>query len=89
VCEIAPIPSPPAVTLQCYPPGLEIFVKRVVGLFAFTTMLASVLCGDWKIVTRNGNSTVTEFFKGTMTRTDLSPAYATVLDIDHRRQVNW
>jgi hypothetical protein len=52
-------------------------------------MLGSLLYGDWKIVTRTGNSSVTEFFKGPLIRTDSLPAYTTVLDFDHRRQVNW
>jgi hypothetical protein len=64
-------------------------VKRIVWLFAFTPMLGSLLYGDWKIVTRTGNSSVTEFFKGALIRTDSLPAYTTVLDFDHRRQVNW
>jgi hypothetical protein len=64
-------------------------VKRIVWLFAFTPLLASVLYGDWKIVTRTGSSSMTEFFKGSLIRTDSSPAYVTVMDINHRRQVNW
>ena len=52
-------------------------------------MLGSVLYGDWKIVTRIGNSSVTEFFKGALIRQDYLPAYTSVLDFDHRRQVNW
>ena len=67
-------------------------MKRIVWLFAFTPMLGSVLYGDWKIVTRTGNSSVTEFFKGALIRTDSTdslPAYTSVLDYDHRTQVNW
>jgi len=61
----------------------------MICLFAFTPMLGSVLYADWKIVTRTGDSGVTEFFKGALRRTDSSPAYTTVLDLNHRRQVNW
>ena|SRR5215472_7959021 len=61
----------------------------MICLFAFTPMLGSVLYADWRIVTRTGDSGVTEFFKGALRRTDSSPAYTTVLDFDHRRQVNW
>jgi hypothetical protein len=64
-------------------------VKRIICLFAFTQLLASALFADWKIVTRTGNSSVTEYFKGALIRTDPLPAYATVMDFDHRRQVNW
>ena len=64
-------------------------MKRIIRLFAFTPLLANVLLGDWKIVTTTGNNTVTEFFKGTLVRTDSSPEYATVIDYDHRRQVVW
>ena len=64
-------------------------VKRIVWLFAFTPMLGTVLYGDWKIVTRTDNSSVTEFFKGALIRQDYLPAYTSVLDFDHRRQANW
>jgi hypothetical protein len=64
-------------------------VKRIIRLFALTSLLASVLDGDWKIVTRTGNSSVTEFFKGEMIRTDSSPAYTTVMDFNRRQQVTW
>ena len=59
-------------------------MKRIVCLFAFTPMLGSVLYGDWKTVTRIGNSSVTEFFKGALIRQDYLPAYTSVLDFDHR-----
>jgi hypothetical protein len=52
-------------------------------------MLGSVLYGDWKIVTKTGDSSVTELFKGALMRTDSLPAYTTVLDFDQRRQINW
>ena len=52
-------------------------------------MLGSVLYADWRIVTRTGDSSVTEFFKGALRRTDSLPSYTTVLDFDHRRQINW
>ena len=32
---------------------------------------------------------MTEYFKGTRVRTDSFPLYTSVLDYDHRRQVNW
>jgi hypothetical protein len=64
-------------------------VKRIIWLFAFTPLLASVLLGDWKIVTTTGNGSVTEFFKGELVRSDSSPEYSTVIDYDHRRQVTW
>ena len=64
-------------------------MKRIVCLFALIPMLGDRLYADWKIVTRTGDSSVTEFFKGALMRTDSLPAYTTVLDFDHRRQVNW
>ena len=45
-------------------------------------MLESALCADWKIVTRTGDSSETEFFKGALMRTDSLPAYTTALDFD-------
>jgi hypothetical protein len=64
-------------------------MKRIVSLFAFMPMLGSLLYADWKIVTKTGDSSVTEFFKGALMRTDFSPTYTTVLDFDHRREVRW
>jgi hypothetical protein len=64
-------------------------VKRIVGMFALTPMLGSVLYADWKIITRTSDRKVAEFFKGALTRRDSLPAYTTVLDFDNRRQVNW
>jgi hypothetical protein len=64
-------------------------VKRIILLIALTTLLPSVLYGDWKIVSRTGDSTMTEFFKGELIRTDSSPAYTTVMDFNHRQQVAW
>jgi hypothetical protein len=52
-------------------------------------MLGGVLYADWRMVTRIGDSSVTEFFKGALMRTDSSPAYTTVLDFDHRRRLHW
>jgi hypothetical protein len=52
-------------------------------------MLAALLHADWKIVTRTGDTTLTEYFKGALQRCDSSPAYTTVLDFDRRRQFNW
>ena len=60
-------------------------MKRLACLFAMPALLSA----DWKIVTRTGASTLTEYFKGSLTRTDSSPAYTTVMDSEHRRQVNW
>jgi len=60
-------------------------VKRIAWLFA----MPALLCADWKIVTRTGSNTLTEYFKGSLMRTDASPVYTTVLDFEHRRQVNW
>jgi hypothetical protein len=51
--------------------------------------MPTLLCADWKIVTRTGDHTTTEYFKGSLTRTDPSPSYTTVQDFDRRRQVNW
>lgn len=48
-----------------------------------------LLCADWKIVTRTGDSTLTEYYRGSLKRTDSSPFCTTVLDFEHRRQVNW
>jgi hypothetical protein len=60
-------------------------VKRLAYLFAMPALLSA----DWKIVTRTGDRTLTEYFKGSLSRTDSSPAYTTVMDSEHRRQVNW
>lgn len=59
-------------------------MKRIAWLFA----MPALLCADWKIVTRTGSNTVTEYFKGSLMRTDASPAYTNVLDFEHRRQVS-
>ncbi|HEY1341307.1 MAG TPA: hypothetical protein VGF59_27545 [Bryobacteraceae bacterium] len=60
-------------------------MKWIACLFA----MPALLCADWKIVTRTGGATMTEYFKGSLTRKDSSPVYTTVLDFEHRRQVNW
>ena len=60
-------------------------MQRLACLFAMPALLSA----DWKIVTRTGDSTLTEYFKGSLSRTDSSPAYTTVMDSEHRRQVNW
>jgi hypothetical protein len=60
-------------------------VKRLACLFAMPALLSA----DWKIITRTGESTLTEYFKGSLTRTDSSPVYTTAMDSEHRRQVNW
>ncbi len=64
-------------------------MKRICCLIAVMPVLANWLCADWKIVTKTGSKTVTEFFKGELMRTDSSPVYSTVLDFGHRRQVTW
>jgi len=51
--------------------------------------MPALLSADWKIVTRTGDRVVTEYFKGSLTRTDSVPEYTTVMDSEHRRQVNW
>src|SRR5215471_18767187 len=51
--------------------------------------MPALLSADWKIVTRTGDRTLTEYFKGSLSRTDSSKAYTTVMDSEHRRQVNW
>src|SRR5215472_17415386 len=51
--------------------------------------MPALLSADWKIVTQTGDSTLTEYFKGSLRRTDSSSAYTTVVDSEHRRQVNW
>ena len=60
-------------------------MKRLAYLFAMPALLND----DWKIVTRTGDSTLTEYFKGPLRRMDSSPASTTVIDSEHRRQVNW
>jgi hypothetical protein len=60
-------------------------MKRFAGLLA----MPMLLCADWRIVTKTGDSTLTEYFKGTLMRVDSSPTYTTVMDVDRRRQVNW
>jgi hypothetical protein len=51
--------------------------------------LGNILHGDWKIVTKSARGTMTEYFKGSLVRTDVTPAYATVLDYGRRSQINW
>ena len=58
-------------------------------VIACLVVMPMLLWGDWKIVTRTGGATLTEYFKGSLKRVDSSPAYTTVMDFDHRRQVNW
>jgi hypothetical protein len=60
-------------------------MKRLVCLWA----MPALLCGDWKIVTRTTGGTLTEYFKGSVVRTDSSPVYTSVLDFEQRRQINW
>ena len=64
-------------------------MKHIASLFTLMAALGSALRADWKIVTRTGDSSVVEYFKGALMRTDSSPAYTSVLDLDHRRQVSW
>ena len=51
--------------------------------------MPALLSADWKIVTRTEDHTLTQYFKGALTRTDSSPEYTTVTDSEHRHQVNW
>jgi hypothetical protein len=51
--------------------------------------MPALLSADWKIVTRTDDRALTEYFKGSLTRTDSSAAYTAVMDFEHRRQVNW
>jgi hypothetical protein len=64
-------------------------VRRVLWLLAWLATMGGVLRADWKIVTRTGGETVTEYFKGAFERRDFGPSYATVLDPNHRSQVMW
>ena len=47
------------------------------------------LNADWKIVTRTGDASIVEYFKGALMRADSAPGYTSVSDFDHRRNVNW
>ena len=58
-------------------------------MFGLASVLVSVLHADWKIVTRTGDWSTTEYFKGALMRTDSSTLYTEVLDFEHRSQVNW
>lgn len=60
-------------------------MKRLACLF----VMPALVNADWKIVTRTGDSTLREYFKGSLRRTDSSSVYTTVIDSEHRRQVNW
>lgn len=64
-------------------------MKRIGWLFGLVPILGSTLHADWKIVTRTGDRSVTEYFKGGLMRTESSPEYTEVLDFEHRSQVNW
>ena len=64
-------------------------MRRTLWLLAGMAVLGSVLRADWKIVTRTGSGTVTEYFKGPLQRRDFGSGYTTVLDLDHRSQINW
>jgi len=60
-------------------------MKWAVWLVAMPALMGA----DWKVVTRNGDTSFTEYFKRSLKRTDLSAVYTTVLDFEHRSQVNW
>jgi hypothetical protein len=64
-------------------------VKHIVSLSTLMAALGTALHADWKIVTRTGDTSVVEYFKGSLTRADSPPAYTSVSDFDHRRTVNW
>jgi hypothetical protein len=64
-------------------------VRRIGWLFGLVPILGSTLHADWKIVTRTGDRSVTEYFKGSLMRTESSTEYTEVLDFEHRSQVNW
>jgi hypothetical protein len=61
----------------------------ILRLLIVTAVLGCVLHADWKIVTRTGDITITEYFKGSLIRTESLPGMVSVLDYPHRRQVNW
>ena len=64
-------------------------MRRLGWVFGLAPVFVSVLNADWKIVTRTGDWSTTEYFKGALMRTDSSRVYTEVLDFEHRSQVNW
>lgn len=56
---------------------------------ACLVVMPALVSADWKIVTRAGDSTLTEYFKGSLSRTDSPSVYTTVIDSEHHRQVTW
>ena len=70
-------------------------MKRIAWLFAMPALLCALgahACArrfDWKIVTRTDGETVTEYFSGSLMRTDYSFGYTSVLDFERRREVSW
>jgi len=64
-------------------------MRRIFCLFALLPILSGALRADWRIVTRHGDTSVTELLKGALMRTDSLQPNTSVLDFDHRRQVDW
>jgi len=64
-------------------------VKHIVSLSILLAAPGTALNADWKIVTRTGDTSIVEYFKGALVRADSLPAFTSVSDFDHRRNVNW
>ena len=64
-------------------------MKHIVSLSILIAAPGTALHADWKIVTRTGDYSIVEYFKGALIRADSPPAYTSVSDFDHRRNVNW
>ena len=64
-------------------------MKHIVSLSILLAAPGTALNADWKIVTRTGDTSIVEYFKGALVRADSPPAFTSVSDFDHRRNVNW
>ena len=64
-------------------------MKHIVSLSILMAAPGTALNADWKIVTRTGDTSIAEYFKGALVRADSPPAFTSVSDFDHRRNVNW
>ena len=64
-------------------------MKQIVSLSILMVAPGTALQADWKIVTRTGDTSIVEYFKGALMRADSPPAYTSVSDFDHHRTVNW
>ena len=64
-------------------------MKHIVSLSILMAAPGTALNADWKIVTRTGDTSIVEYFKGALVRADSPPAFTSVSDFDHRRNVNW